>query len=62
MQPLQSQFVKTVAVDGVHTVAPYVKITHVSTDSAIYKPMYKCKTKQLITAVRADYCFLKTKV
>ena len=68
---MQKQLVKAVASDGVDTIAPYVKIrcdrqftcpnAHVSTASAIYKTtcIYKCKTKQLIAAVRT---FLKSKV
>ena len=59
MQSLQNQFVKTVAVDGVHIVASNVMITtcmYVFT-AAIYKTIYKCKTIQLISPVKCQNFF-----
>jgi len=61
MQSLQNQTVKAVAADGVHTIAPYVKIITCihslhQLQSYLY---YKYKMKQLITAVRT---FRKIKV
>jgi len=58
MQSLQKQFVKAVAVHGVH-VAPYVKFITCIHSLGNFQSYLQCKTKQLITAVRT---FLKTKV
>jgi len=59
MQSLLNQYVKAVAVHGVHIIAPYVKFTTCIHSLRNFQNYLQCKTKQLITAVRT---FLKTKV
>jgi len=59
MQSLQNQFVKAVAVHGVHIIAPYVKFITCIHSLCNCQNYLQCKPKQLITAVRT---LLKTKV